>query len=146
MSPRITLTCDTDRCASFSTSYATCILSFAREMAGYDGWVTTAAPKTGEIRDLCPQCAPHKAPPRKRRTGKPCPPSAPCHLLGHDSIGHRLTNALARRGMTLEEAAALANDELFKVAGIGPQAIARLRRLKNRSTAPNPNQKRNPTP
>jgi hypothetical protein len=131
MSAHTVITCDTVsdgvRCRGTTTVYHTCIVSFARELAARDGWGTRTAPRTGEILDLCADCAPHKALPARLVPGRLCPPGSPCHLLGHDQIGHRVTNILAREELTLEEAAALTNRALFKVAGLGPEGIARLK-------------------
>lgn len=131
MSAHTVITCDTVgqgmRCRGTTTVYHTCIVSFARELAARDGWSTRAEGRTGEIQDLCPNCAPRKAPATRLIPGGVCPTSAPCHVLGHDALGHRLTNILARAGMSLEEAFALTNADLFKLPGLGPAGIARLK-------------------
>jgi len=131
MSAHTVITCDTVtsgiRCRGTTTIYHTCIVSFARELASHDGWGTRTAGRSGEILDLCPDCAPRKALPARLGPGRACPPGSPCHLLGHDAIGHRVTNILARLGITLDEAAAMTNTDLFRVRGLGPEGKDRLK-------------------
>ncbi|AEM88946.1 hypothetical protein [Streptomyces violaceusniger] len=129
MSAHTVITCDTvtdgRRCRGTTTVYNTCIVSFARELATQDGWGTRAA--GGQTLDLCPDCAPCKSLPARLVPGRSCPPGSPCHLLGHDAIGHRVTNILARMGLSLEEATALANADSFRIPGLGPEGKARLK-------------------
>lgn len=131
MTAHTVITCDTAergaRCPGTTTVYHTCIVSFARELAARDGWSTRKQGRTSEILDLCPSCAPRKAPAVRMIPGGTCHSSAACQTLGHDQLGHRLTNILADHGMSLEEAAALTNADLFKVRGIGPAGITRLK-------------------
>lgn len=139
MSAHTRLTCDTVTggiaCHGHTDLYHTCIVSFARELAAREGWSVRSAGRSGEALDLCPDCAPRRAAPSRRIPGAPCPPSAPCHVLGHDKIGHRLTNLLAATGMSLDDAAALTKYDLVRVHGLGPTGLARLRsRLSSKRT------------
>ncbi|MFD8335648.1 hypothetical protein ACFV42_23755 [Streptomyces solisilvae] len=131
MSAHTVITCDTVtdgiRCRKETDVYHTCIVAFARELAAQDGWSTRTTPRTGEILDLCPECAPRRALPLKLVPGRSCPAGSPCHVLGHDATGHRVSNILARMGLPLDEAAALANSEQFHVRGLGPEGMARLK-------------------
>lgn len=139
MSAHTVITCDTVtdgiRCRGTTTVYHTCIVSFARELAATGGWGTRTG--RGETLDLCPDCAPRKALPARLIPGRSCPPGSPCHLLGHDQIGHRVTNILARLELSLEEASFLAHTELFRVRGLGPEGIARIKsRLSEKRAIP----------
>jgi len=84
-------------------------------------------PRTGEVVDLCPDCARRKALPARLIPGRRCPPGSPCHLLGHDATGHRVANLLARLGWSLEQAALIADAELACIRGFGPESIARIK-------------------
>lgn len=132
MSAHTVLTCDIitgrGRCRRSTDIYHTCIVSFARELAAGEGWTTATTSHTGEIRDLCPDCAPRRPIRGRSVPGPSCPAAAACHLLGHGATGHRITNLLAQAGLTLEQACALTDRELCAFDGIGAGIVSRIRR------------------
>ncbi|MEW1679257.1 hypothetical protein AB0O47_39320 [Streptomyces noursei] len=115
-------------CQASSPLFRTCIVSFARELAAAKGWSTRQANRSGDVTDLCPTCAPFKAPPTRYAKWQACPPGAPCSVLGHDAVGHRVAAILYREDMSLEEIAACTYSDLTKIAGLGRACIARIKK------------------
>lgn len=146
----VTLTCDYTGCTERIDAPSS-TLANARVNASVTGWSTHRTwhdeARRYTTQDYCPahpqtQCGGHPPTcltsplPAERCETVPwrCTNRTMADLLGHDLLGHRITNILAQAGFTTREALEnLEEAELLDMRGLGTHALVRIRHVLGRN-------------